>query len=559
MSNWPRALPSYLIVLTTWFCCVAATAQPMGSTVVVPFASPGQPLPLTPARQIEGALQQRHISVVSLHDAQDRFLARSRPPRTPTASDLDSLAKEAQAAIEHVAFGRTAAAERSVRQIVELADRSLETLNRETATARSLLDACLAIVRAALHDNKRDEALDQAMHCRRLVPDLAPSDVAHPANVVGALAEADDQLRRMRVGRLSVSASASQERNCEVFLNGRHLGHTPFTLDRAPTGDYRVQVECAGAAPARVHAVHLGDDPVELTVDTDFDAAIEAGPRIALRYASEEQARGVLVRHAALLGREMRADDVVLIGRIHGAMVLLRVQVRYQRLVAGATLDEDKKAATRAAEALAQARFVAFDPSEYRGLVADPGAVAEASSVLKQPSASAAALSPRAAAAASTKPPGAAPPSRDKHASARQRSLVIAGSVLTATGVAGLGAGFGLFLHSRELRKDAEAGEPGSPDQIKQQQKYEDFRLVPLVGIAGSALATAGIPMLLPSHGPRSAAAWAAGALAGAAGIAAIAFGAAKTPSEPVLGGLLLATGAPLLSIPITQLVRAGR
>ena len=53
------------------------------------------------------------------------------------------------------------------------AERTLESLNRETARARQLLDACLSLVRSALHENHRDQALEQAMACRRLVPDLA--------------------------------------------------------------------------------------------------------------------------------------------------------------------------------------------------------------------------------------------------------------------------------------------------------------------------------------------------------------------------------------------------
>ncbi len=57
-----------------------------------------------------------------------------------------------------------------------------------------------------MHEDKREEALEHAMRCRRLVPDLAPSEAAHPANVVGVLAEADDLLRRMRTGKLTVTS-----------------------------------------------------------------------------------------------------------------------------------------------------------------------------------------------------------------------------------------------------------------------------------------------------------------------------------------------------------------
>jgi hypothetical protein len=364
----------------------------------------------------------------------------------------------------------------------------------------------------------------------------------------------------MRVGKLSINASPEQ--NCEVYLNGRHLGHTPFTLDRAPTGDYRAQVECAGANPTRVHVVHLGDDPVELTVHADFDAAIEAGPRMALRYANEELAHEALVRHAALLGQETRADDVVLVGTIAGKHVILRVQAAHQRLVGGAVVETSLGSAlARVSEALTQGRFLSLDPNDYRRKA--PGTAAHVDPFARpgvQPVGSTQALSPRTAAASLSGPaanPAESVPNVDR--TAGDRALVVTGSVLTATGVAGLGAGFGLFVHTRALRNDAERGELGSPEQQARQHKYDDLRLIPLVGVAGAVLVTAGVPMLLPKHAPRSAAAWAGGALAGAAGIAAIAFGAAKTPAEPVLGGLLMSVGAPLLSIPITQLVRAGK
>jgi hypothetical protein len=529
----------------------SARAQPMGKTLVVPFAI-GPAQPSGDARPIETALQKQRVVLLSLHDAHDRFLAHSRLAQAPAPSDIDALAKEAHAAIEHVALGRTGAAQHSVQHIVALAERSLETLNRETRTARGLLDACLALVRASLHAGQRDEALDQAMRCRRLVPDLAPSDVAHPANVVGALAEADDQLRRMRVGSLSVSAVP--ERGCEVFLNGRHLGHTPFTLDRAPAGAYRVQVECSGEGSGRVHVVELGDDPVQLTVDSGFDAAIQAEPRLWLRYASDDAARGDLVRHAAQLGREVHAEDVVLVGRVAGALTVLRVQPQHERLLAGTELAGSQPAQlTHAAEALTQARFESLDPAVFRPRpLPEPAQSAVPAAVASQPTPARPATSPSDAAPA--------PPSARPEASSSP-GLIAAGGVLAGLGAAGLATGFGLYAHSVTLRHRAEQGEAGSPPQQQAQSKYEDFRLLPLAGVAGSALLTAAVPMLLPKRPPRHVAGWVGGALAGAAGIAAIAAGTVVTirNDEGVLGGLLISAGVPLLTIPVTQLVRSAR
>jgi hypothetical protein len=135
-----------------------------------------------------------------------------------------------------------------------------------------------------------------------------------------------------------------------------------------------------------------------------------------------------------------------------------------------------------------------------------------------------------------------------------------AGGVLAGLGVAGLGTGFGLYPHALVLRDRAEDGEVGSPAQVRAQSKYDDFRLMPLVGVGGSALLTAAVPMLMPKHGPRSTAGWVGGALAGAAGIAvAIVGGIWVRKDGGVLGGLLISAGAPLITIPITQLARAAR
>src|ERR1700712_2697972 len=113
-------------------------------------------------------------------------------------------------------------------------------------------------------------------------------------------------LRHMRIGHLTVTSAP--ESNCSVYLNGRHLGTTPFQLDRAAAGDYRVQVEC-GRSVGRVHVVQLGDHAVSLLVDTQFDRTVASDPRLLLRYENRERAREQAVSHAILIGREVQADD----------------------------------------------------------------------------------------------------------------------------------------------------------------------------------------------------------------------------------------------------------
>jgi PEGA domain len=307
----------------------------MGEVVVVPFGTPELSAALSATTTLEGELSEARVSLIPLHDARDRFTARSRPPQTASDTDLDVLARAAHDAVEHVAFGRTAAAQKSVREVITRAERTLESLNRETSTARHILDACLSLVRSALQTGKRGLALEQATRCRRLVPDLMPSEDAHPADVVGVLMEADNLLRRMRIGHLTVTSAP--ETGCSVYLNGRHLGTTPFLLERAAAGDYRVQVEC-NRTLARVHLLQLGDQPTTLLVDTQFDRAVASDPRLLLRYQDQRDAEEQAVSHAAQLGREIGATDVILVNVRDGQAELLRVHVKQQRLIARAAI-----------------------------------------------------------------------------------------------------------------------------------------------------------------------------------------------------------------------------
>jgi hypothetical protein len=296
-----------------------------GRIVVLPVTGHGDGLAKEQhgADLVEAALATRGAPLVSMHDARDRLEATSRPPAVPDSADPDVLAREARAAVEHVAFGRSAAAQRSVEEVFRRAERALESLNRETKNARNVLDACLALVRSHLDGGgQRQDALDQAMRCRRMVPDVSPSEFTHPARVVGVLAEADNQLRRMRIGRLTVESAPKA--GCAVYLNGRHLGVTPFRLDRAAEGEYRIQVECS-SAPERVHIVRLGEAPVQLHVDTQLDHALRSQGRIALVYATLADVTKLAVQHAAEVALSVRAEEAVLVSIVAGYVQLVRL------------------------------------------------------------------------------------------------------------------------------------------------------------------------------------------------------------------------------------------
>ncbi|MDB4976654.1 MAG: hypothetical protein JWN48_4995 [Myxococcaceae bacterium] len=600
-------------LLLSWLVLTASPvrAQPMGEVIVVPYGTPDLTAPLNVTSMLEAELSNERVSLIPLHDARDRFTARSRPPTTASDSDLDVLAREAREAIEHVAFGRTAAAQKSVREVIARAEKTLESLNRETATARHILDACLSLVRTALQSGRRDLALEQATRCRRLVPDLVPSETNHPANVVGVLAEADNMLRRMRIGHLTVRSIP--ESNCSVYLNGRHLGTTPFQLDRAAAGDYRVQVECSRSV-GRVHVVQLGDQAVSLLVDTQFDRTVASDPRLLLRYENRERAREQAVSHAIQIGREVQADDVILVSVHNDRAELLRVQVEQQRLVARASVPWSARhgfsapALQAAIAALAEGRFEgepslekSASPPEQVELSTPPPAPPESEPVAKAAPAQQARKAPKVEPAPpeaepevdEAEPPAEPTDSHERASPARHERRVrgIGYGLLGASAVV-LAIGVGFDVRTQHLldrlSKLSIANSPGQPDDgsgpgpdsevdpgialelARLQPQYEHASHLRWIGVASGALATAAVGTLTRgrAHLP-----WWSYTLA-AAGVGLVAAGGyevsasgdcrlhdaegqCRRPRETAArGATLISLAVPLLSVPLVQLIK---
>jgi hypothetical protein len=498
---------------------------------------------------IEARLTARGISLVSMHDARDRIQAKSRAPLAPDATDLDVLAREAHAAVEHVAFGRNAAAKRSVEEVFQRAERALESLNRETKNARAVLDACLALVRSTLTRGERQEALDMAMRCRRLVPDVAPSEFTHPASVIGVLAEADNQLRRMHIGQLNVSSLP--ESGCATYVNGRHLGVTPFRLDRAAEGEYRVQVEC-GRTPGRVHLVHLGEDPVELEVDTELDRALRTESRVALVYDNVPKTQQLASRHGALVARSVRAEEALLISSADAYVQLTRVSVAQGSTLARVHLrlrsleDASRAELDRGLDALFEGRVEKDAPVD---LSVSQSATDQADCQSK--------LVPRAH-------------SSEQDASRRKLALRITSASLAAAGAALFVTGV-FFEHQRKDAKDklvtldpADAdASSGVRDDLEHDKKLR------WLAVPGGALLTAAVPLarvdvsrgvpwwsyIVGSAG-LGLAAWGAVELAkdGKCEIPLATRGCADTRDSAGRGALLLAGAVPLLTVPIDHL-----
>ena len=123
--------------------------------------------------------------------------------------------------------------------------------------------------------------------------------------------------------------------------------------------------------------VQLGDEPVELTVDSELDRAVASEPRL-LCATPTRAARAQAPLHAVQVGRDVGVDDVLLIDVDGGRAELLRVNIPQQRLVARArvTFHEmhgfAQPALTRAIEQLTQGRDEPLPADASEPAVIDP-------------------------------------------------------------------------------------------------------------------------------------------------------------------------------------------
>lgn len=513
---------------------------------------------------VEEALRSRSLRFVSMHEARDRALAHSRFAAISSASDLQVVEREAQAALEHAAFGRSVAAQHSVDEVVSRAEQALESMNRDTKTARHVLDACLARLRDAITRGERCEALEEAMRCRRLVPDLSPSASLHPASVIGVLAEADDQLRRLRMGRLRVLSEP--EVGCAVYVNGRHLGVTPFRLERAAAGEYRVQVEC-GRAPGRVHVIQLGSERSTLRVDSGFDRALRSGDRLALVHEQADVSEVLLAKHAQQVARLVDAEEVVLVGVDASSAVLRRVDASEGRLLGRARF------AWARAESMENGELARALESLFEGRI-------EASEVEASTTAETARAS-RSIASEDKRPPhvtfepaSAVQARRDNDRAPRGRGLRIAAASLAASGTALLATG--VVYEIERARSDARLArlELG-PAHDKEHARYEDAATLRWLGVGGGFLLTAAVPLWrMGGVAPRTMSWWSYAA--GVAGVGVAVWGGIELARHgrcalyldegcyalvetKARAALLWSAAAPLLTIPLDRWIAVRR
>jgi hypothetical protein len=443
MSAWIRHTLLCASLLSLFY---AASTRAQNDWIVVPYATGKTNAQAERAAEsVVRALVARRVPVLSLHETRDRWVAHARKPHETTAEDRARLREATARAIEHAAYGRRNEARNEARSVLGIAERSMETLNRDSASARLVLDACLTLVRVDLQAKDRDSALQQAMRCRRFVPDLLPKESMHPADVIGALAEADNQLRRSGAEPLTVRAAGE---SCPVFMNGRRVGTTPFHVEGAAPGEWRVQVEC-GDEISRVHVVTLGKQPVTLNVAPDRDQRIDYRDILTLRYANGADERKHLADDARTIANGLNVGQVVLV-QARGASDALLVRWDRERnsVVATASLLLDE----RGIESLLREERVERVPVAFLAPEAPSDAPAVAGGEKAAPKA-----------ASSEQPQKGAQPSPPAPDSEAPRSVEVSEQqpapdaerdrvwtwVLGGAAIAGAGAGVGLYVGAK--------------------------------------------------------------------------------------------------------------
>lgn len=455
---------------------------------------------------------------LSAEEATERFEeeAGADPPELE-AREIDQWLKHGRDAMQFLARSDYERAAESLRKAQRVSERAAEALNRETAMARKVLDTCLFLVRSLWETNQHARAEVQARKCRQLVPSIDPTMALHTPEVRTVLRRIDE--RRENGGSVTLRV-VSPKSGCVVRLNGLHLGETPFELSGLVPGEYRVQVECEQETRGRVHRVLLDKDRV-VRIDPTLDQAAHVDEELYLDYRSVEAFSKHIGRHGQALAQSLGVEDALLVSTHQ----LIRVHAETGLIGSEALRSQTDLA--RAAQTLLRQDV----PKPTSRSAATP--------------------------AHNTKVDGPA----------TTKGRRIAGGVLVGTGVAALGASWGLY--ARRVRKGDAFSSLSLGDEgfVEARNEWEDARLPFLLTASlGGALLASGFAL---AYAPRKKLRWWVWAT-GAIGTGLTAWGIAEmaradtcprdfevtpacVPGQRSVdrGVILITTGAPLFFFPI--------
>lgn len=288
------------------------------------------------------ALAALGLNVMSRSKAYQAFAVRhSAEPQPFFKEDIANLREFDDQTVRLVAEGRYAIALAKVRQALDTYVHSLTQINRRTQASTHLLNICLYGVRAHLREEDEEKARDLMAECMRLVPNHAIDERQHPPAVHKLAKEMKREYRNVSGASLRVRSKPS---GCELRLNGRRMGTTPFEKRGLAPGKYFLEVACDGFPPPyRVHPLVLAGNRVntfeEVTVDAKLEYHLGKGRSLSLVYPSRDIEEARRFRDALAIANIMGAAHVVLETHLGGNTARLDlVSVAQAEVVASAKL-----------------------------------------------------------------------------------------------------------------------------------------------------------------------------------------------------------------------------
>jgi len=186
-------------------------------------------------------------------------------------------------------------------------------LRREPERAQLLFDACMAAAWVEHHANATEAAHQQLQRCVRTFPGLRPSSA--PKGLLKLFDKVTAEVAEEPHGHLLVTG----REGCIVRLNGTAIGRAPLSID-VHIAPARVQLECDDK-PGRIHAVTVRPGANQLSIDDKLDALLRTNH--GLQLSAVEMTTAELARVGETLGPIIHARVVLLLPATGGGARLL--------------------------------------------------------------------------------------------------------------------------------------------------------------------------------------------------------------------------------------------